>query len=128
MRISVGCELTFECSQTMPMIVTLNVHFSRSSDLERPDRLMTNRAVPIEGYRDTFGNWCSRLVAPAGRFTLETDAIVRDPGVPDPVDLKALQHQVQRGVPPPRLAADGGLLFSTSVPGRTSRHRKQSAQ
>jgi hypothetical protein len=30
MRINGGCELTFEFSQTMPMIVTLNVHFSRS--------------------------------------------------------------------------------------------------
>ncbi len=95
MRINVGCELAFEFSQTMPMIVTLNVHFSRSPDLERPDHLMTTPSVPIEGYRDSFGNWCSRLVAPAGRFTLGTDAIVRDPGLSDAVDLNALQHQVQ---------------------------------
>jgi hypothetical protein len=33
-------------------------------------------AVPLEGYRDTFGNWCNRLVAPAGRFTLKTDTVV----------------------------------------------------
>ena len=66
MRIRAGCELSFEFSQTMPMIVTLTVHFSRFSDLERPDHLMTNPSVPIEGYRDSFGNWCSRLVAPAG--------------------------------------------------------------
>src|SRR5437667_6456172 len=95
MRIHVGCELSFEFPQTTPMIVMLNVHFSRVSDLERPDHLMTNPAVLIEGYRDSFGNWCSRLVAPAGRFSLGTDAIVRDPGMPDPVDLTALQHQVQ---------------------------------
>jgi len=95
MRIHVGCELTFEFPQTTPMIAMLNVHFSRVSDLERPDHLMTNPAVPIEGYRDSFGNWCSRLVAPAGRFSLGTDAIVRDPGVPDLIDLNALQHQVQ---------------------------------
>jgi hypothetical protein len=30
-----------------------------------------------------------------GPFTLGTDAIVRDPGVSDQVDLNALQHQVQ---------------------------------
>jgi hypothetical protein len=78
------------------MIATLNVHFSRFSDLERPDHLMTNPAVPIEGYRDSFGNWCSRLVATAGRFSLGTDTVVRDPGAPDAVDLDALQHQVQR--------------------------------
>ena len=85
----------FELSQTTPMIVALNVHFSRFSDLERPDHLVTMPSVPIEGYRDSFGNWCSRLVAPAGRFSLGTDTVVRDPGVPDPVDLDALQHQVQ---------------------------------
>src|ERR1019366_4979858 len=95
MRIHVGCELSFDFPQTTPMIATLNVHFSRFSDLERPDYLMTNPAVPVEGYRDSFGNWCSRLVAPAGRFSLGTDAILRDSGVPDPVDLYALQHQVR---------------------------------
>jgi hypothetical protein len=81
MRIHVGCQLTFEFPQTTPMIVTLNVHFSRFPDLESPDRLMTNPSVPVEGYRDSFGNWCSRLVAPAGRFSLGTDAVVRDSGL-----------------------------------------------
>ena len=95
MRIHIGCELTLEIPQTTPMIATLHVHFSRASDLERPDHLVTNPAVPVEGYRDSFGNWCNRLVAPAGRFTLGTDAVIRDAGASDPVDLNALQHQVQ---------------------------------
>ena len=95
MRIHVGCELRFEFPQTTPMIATLNVHSSRVSELERPDYLITNPSVPVEGYRDSFGNWCSRLVAPAGHFSLGTDAIVRDSGMPDPIDLNALQHQVQ---------------------------------
>src|ERR1700730_5502066 len=43
MRIHVGCELSFEFPQTTPMIATLNVHFSRASELERPDYLITNR-------------------------------------------------------------------------------------
>jgi hypothetical protein len=95
MRIHVGCELSFEFPQTTPMIVMLNVHFSRVSGLERPDYLITNPSVPIEGYRDGFGDWCSRLVAPGGHFSLGTDAIVRDSGMSDPIDLNALQHQVQ---------------------------------
>jgi len=95
MRIHVGCELTFEFPQTTPLIAMLNVHFSRISDLERPDHLVTNPSVPIESYRDSFGNWCNRLVAPSGRFNLRTDTIVRDPGSPDPVEMDALQHQVQ---------------------------------
>jgi hypothetical protein len=37
MRIRVGCEMTYEFGQVMPMIAILNVHSSRVSDLERPD-------------------------------------------------------------------------------------------
>ena len=66
MRIHVGCELSFEFPQTTPMIAPLNVHFSRVSDLERPDYLMTNPSVPTEGYRDSFGNSCTGLVSPGG--------------------------------------------------------------
>jgi transglutaminase-like putative cysteine protease len=95
MRIHIGCELRFEFPQTTPMIVTLNVHFSRASELERPDYLITSPSVPIEGYRDSFGNWCSRLVAPGGHFSLGTDAVVRDSGMLDSINLNALQHQVQ---------------------------------
>src|ERR1700737_3742960 len=95
MRIHVGCELRFEFPQTTPMIATLNVHFSRVSELERPDHLITTPSVPVEGYRDSFGNWCNRLVAPAGRFSLGTDAIVHDSGNPDPVATGSVQHQVQ---------------------------------
>jgi transglutaminase-like putative cysteine protease len=95
MRIKVGCELSFEFPQPTPLISILNVHFSRVSDLERPDHLTTFPAVPVEGYRDSFGNWCNRLVAPPGRFTLGTDTVIRDAGQPDTAKLDALQHPVQ---------------------------------
>jgi hypothetical protein len=90
MRVHVGSELTFEFPQTTPLIAMLNVHFSRISDLERPDHLVTSPSVPIESYRDSFGNWCNRLVAPAGRFVLGTDTVVREPAAPDPVVPDAL--------------------------------------
>src|ERR1039458_10833184 len=96
MRIRVGCEFSFEFPQTTPMIVALNVHFSRVSELEHPDYLITNPSVPIEGYRDSFGNWCSRLVAPGGHFRLGTDAIVGDSGLSDPVALGALARHAQQ--------------------------------
>ena len=80
MRIRVGCEMTYELGQVTPMIAILNVHSSRVSDLERPDYLITTPSVPVEGYRDSFGNWCNRLVAPAGTITLKTETVVRDSG------------------------------------------------
>ena len=95
MRIHVGCEMTYDFVQDTPVVTMLNVHASRFSDLERPDYLLTVPAVPLEGYRDTFGNWCNRLVAPAGRFTLKTDTVVRDHGNGDMTDTVARQEEVR---------------------------------
>ena len=36
-----------------------------------PDFMLTMPAVPKAPYRDGFGNWCTRLVAPAGKFSDE---------------------------------------------------------
>ena len=95
MRIHVGCEMTYEVGQVTPMIAILNVHSSRVSDLERPDYLITTPSVPVEGYRDSFGNWCNRLVAPPGRITLKTETVVRDTGRWDSIDSGAEQIQIQ---------------------------------
>jgi transglutaminase-like putative cysteine protease len=95
MRVNIGCELNFEFPQPTPLIAMLNVHFSRVSDLERPDHLITSPPVPVQGYRDSFGNWCNRLVAPAGPFTLGTNSVVQDDGKPDIAQWDAVQHEVQ---------------------------------
>lgn len=95
MQIQVGYELIFECPQPTPMILTLNIHFSRISDVMRPDHIMTRPAVPMTAYRDGFGNWCSRIVAPAGEIRIFTDAVVNDSGLPDPINPNARQHPVE---------------------------------
>jgi hypothetical protein len=46
------------------MIMVLGTHFTRASDVIVPDYLTTTPAVSITPYRDLFGNWCSRIVAP----------------------------------------------------------------
>nr|WP_264666766.1 transglutaminase family protein [Azospirillum fermentarium] len=95
MRLRLGCEMSYDFPQPTPMIVMLNVHYSRVGALERPDHLLTTPAVPIHSYRDSFGNWCSRLVAPAGRFTLRTDGVIHDDGASDPAAPGAVQHPVE---------------------------------
>lgn len=95
MRIRLGCEMTYDLPASTPMIVLLNVHYSRVANLEHPDWLVTNPSVPVESYRDSFGNWCNRLVGPAGRFVLSTDGIIRDSGDSDPADWNAFQHPVE---------------------------------
>lgn len=94
MRLSLGCSMSFDFPQTTPLMAMLNVHFSRASDLERPDLLVTSPSVPIEGYRDLFGNWCNRLVAPPGRFTLGTDTVIRDDSQPESANYALEQHPV----------------------------------
>ena len=83
MHIRVGYELVYDCPQPTPMILMLSIHYTRVSDIVVPDQLVANPAVPIEAYRDGFGNWCSRIVAPAGRTRLFADAIVTSTGEPD---------------------------------------------
>jgi transglutaminase-like putative cysteine protease len=95
MQIRTGCELIYDCPQPTPMILALNVHYSRVSDLIVPDHVVLNPPVPITAYRDGFGNWCSRLVAPAGELRIRTDGLVNDSGLPDPVDPSAWQHAVE---------------------------------
>jgi transglutaminase-like putative cysteine protease len=95
MKIRIGFEMAYQCPQPTPMILTLSIHHSRASDLVRPDHLVTNPSVQITAYRDLFGNWCSRLVAPEGRFILRSDALVNDSGVPDVVAPEAQQVPVE---------------------------------
>lgn len=95
LRMRVGFEMEYECPGPTPMLLSLNIHHSRASDLVRPDILVTSPAVPISAYRDLFGNWCSRIVAPAGRLVLRTDALVNDSGLPDEVAPWVAQTPVE---------------------------------
>jgi transglutaminase-like putative cysteine protease len=94
MQINVGYELNYEFPQPTPMILTLNVHNSRASDLVRPDYMMTTPSVSTAAYRDGFGNWCTRLIAPQGHFRVTGDALVNDTGIPDQIAASAIQHVV----------------------------------
>jgi len=95
MQIRAGYELIYDFPKPTPLILTLNIHYSRASDLIRPDHLITLPSVPMSSYRDGFGNWCTRLVAPPGRLRLSADALVRDIGTPEPSTPAARQHEVQ---------------------------------
>jgi transglutaminase-like putative cysteine protease len=95
MKLRVGYEMIYDFPQPTPLIAVLGVHFTRASDVIVPDYLTTSPSVPITPYRDGFGNWCSRLVAPAGRMRLAADGTVRDSGLPDVIVPSAAQHAVE---------------------------------
>lgn len=77
------------------MILMLHVHYTRAADLIRPDNMHTDPWTAQTMYRDGFGNWCTRLLAPAGRSRISTDALIQDRGAPEPVVPEARQHPVE---------------------------------
>jgi len=95
MKIRIGYEIIYDCPQPTPMILTLNVHYTRVSDLIIPDHLITDPPVPLTAYHDNYGNWCSRIIAPTGQLRLSTDALIRDTGRPDIVNFEARQTPVE---------------------------------
>ena len=95
MHIKIGYELTYDCPQPTPMVLMLTAHHTRAADIVEPDRLTTDPPLPVHGYHDGFGNWCSRIVAPSGQMRLAADGVVRDSGLPDPVVKSAVQHAVE---------------------------------
>ena len=59
MQIRVGYELIYRCPKPTPMVVTLSIHYSRVSDVTKPDHLVLTPSIPITAYRDS-----SQLVQP----------------------------------------------------------------
>jgi transglutaminase-like putative cysteine protease len=95
MKIRAGYEISYDCPQTTPMILTLSVHPSRFSDLQTPDFVRLDPAVPANTYHDGFGNFCHVITAPAGRLTISADFLVQDGGAPDEIAPEAVQHPLQ---------------------------------
>lgn len=85
LKIRVGYELVYRCPAPTPMIVTLSINYSRISDIIEPDHLVVSPSVPVRAYRDSYGNWCNRIVAPAGLIRLSANGVVLDSGLSDPV-------------------------------------------
>jgi transglutaminase-like putative cysteine protease len=94
-QIRLGYEMIYRCPQPMPMILNLNIHHTRANDLVRADNMLTDPWVPLTRYHDSFGNYCTRLVAPPGGIRISADAIINDHGLPDPVVPDAQQHSVE---------------------------------
>jgi transglutaminase-like putative cysteine protease len=92
--------------------------------------MMTDPWVPITLYRDRFGNWVTRLVAPPGQIRISADAVIHDRGLPEPVVTSAPQHDVEslpeetleyllgsRYCDTESLSAVAWQLFGTTQPG-----------
>src|SRR2546425_12287733 len=77
-----------------PMISNPNFPSPRGPDLGGRDLWVADPPVPLAAYRDSFGNWCTRIVAPRGRTRVSADALVNDTGAPDVIVPQAQQIPV----------------------------------
>jgi transglutaminase-like putative cysteine protease len=91
--------MEFEVGNAVPMVALVNVHPSRTADLRQTDDFQLNPDVPVERYIDSFGNVCSRFVAPPGLIRLHNRTLIEDSGEPDPVQPSAEQAPVE-ALPP----------------------------
>jgi transglutaminase-like putative cysteine protease len=96
MKIRVGFEITYAAAQPTPMVIMLSIHPSRQPDIIGAESITAEPKVSIGFYRDSFGNICGRLVAPAGGVTLRGSALVRDSGLPDAVAPAAQQLPIDQ--------------------------------
>ncbi|MEO6379842.1 MAG: transglutaminase family protein [Caulobacteraceae bacterium] len=94
MRIRAGYEITYDCPAPTPMLLMVNVRPERTGDLVTSQTMTVSPAVPTRQYRDSFGNVCTRLLAPAGQTVLSADFLIDDSGLPDAITPDAMQHEV----------------------------------
>ena len=88
MLIRLGYDIGFNIPAPVTIVAMLHVHPSREPDLLEPDELKLDPAVPITSYIDTFGNRCSRFVAPPGHIRLTGSTLIEDSGMEDPTPLE----------------------------------------
>ncbi len=94
MLIRLGYDIRFDIPCTVPIVALLNVHPSREADLLEPDQLHVAPEVNIDKYLDSFGNHCTRLVAPQGTLRLHGSTLIEDSGQTDAQDFSAREIPV----------------------------------
>jgi transglutaminase-like putative cysteine protease len=95
MLIRLGYDIQFDLPLDVPFVCLVNVHHSRVQNLREPDVLRVYPEIPISSYIDSFGNLCTRFMAPKGSLRLYNSTLIEDSGQPDPVDLNAREVPVE---------------------------------
>lgn len=94
MLIRLAYDIQFDNPAEVAMVALLSVHPSRVHDLLEPDELHVEPNIPVTSYIDSFGNRCTRFVAPAGPLRLSSTTLIRDSGNPDILNLFAREAHV----------------------------------
>ena len=94
MKIRFGYELVYSNPQPTPMILMLNAQPHPTQRLLIADQMRVEPAIPLNHYRDFYGNPCVRLNALSGITRIRTDALVEDSGQPEPQCLSAQETAI----------------------------------
>lgn len=94
MLIRLGYDIQFQIPATVAMVALLSVHPSRAGALLEPDELKTEPELKVTHYIDSFGNRCSRFVAPPGLLRLSGSTLIRASDEPDEENLSARETPV----------------------------------
>jgi len=90
-----GYDISFKCKAATPMLLQVHLRPELRKRLKTPEAFRLDPPVPFFTYADSFGNICTRLVAPAGLLKLSNRFVIRDNGVPDVMPVKARQAKVE---------------------------------
>jgi hypothetical protein len=110
----IGFDIALTMSTPNAVIFMLNVNPDRTHDLVIGDAIIVEPGLPMTSYIDVLGNHCGRVDVPhgVGGIRLRNTAGIHDSGLPDPVDMQAVQL-APPDLPPETLQF---LLPSCSVP------------
>ncbi len=95
MLIRGGYNIAVECTAPTPLLLMVHLRPERRPNLHGPETFTLVPEIPYRTYIDSFGNVCTRLVAPAGRLSLWNRFVIRDSGLPEHLPVGAAQHAVE---------------------------------
>jgi transglutaminase-like putative cysteine protease len=94
MLIRFGFEIELSSSAPVPMLLALSTHSEQQGRLIGSDHVRVAPDCDTHRYLDRFGNWITRMVAPAGVTRLWSDAVYEVDGKADRQSPSAMQHEI----------------------------------
>ncbi len=95
-------DIEFDLPQSVAMIGLLRLHPSLDDAMRGDEQLKvehldgeTATLVSSTDYVDSFGNRCTRFLAPAGHLRLTGESLVERDAFKDPIATEAVQHQIE---------------------------------
>ena len=82
MRIHIGCNLVYACSQPTPMLLILEPAY-HTQQIVLENRRTITPVTAIEEYLDIYGNKVWRILAPTGKVQIEHHLLIEMPATPD---------------------------------------------